>query len=285
MFTPASRTPTTRRDDPRYTRTFAEEAAAVEAVTRDQIQAFYSAFYGAGDATAAVVGDFDKSTLERELAEAFGDWKSPAKFVRIAEDYQPVGPRQEIVLTPDKANAVLVAGYGFAMRDDDPDYPAVTIGGYMLGGGFLNSRLAMRIRQKEGLSYGVRGGFGASPLDKNASFNASMIYNPQNVEKLATAFREEIERAAKEGFTAEELEPAKAGWLKSREVARSSDGALAGTLSSYLYYGRDLRFDAEREAMVRRLTPEQVNATMKKHLDFARMISVRAGDFKTPAKP
>jgi len=171
------------------------------------------------------------------------------------------------------------------MRDDDPEYPAVTIGGYMLGGGFLNSRLATRIRQKEGLSYGVRGGFGASALDRDASFNASMIYNPKNVQKLATAFREEIERAAREGFTAEELEPAKVGWLKSREVARSSDGALAGTLSNYLFLGRDLRFDAEREEIVRKLTLEQVNAVMTKHLDFGRMILVKAGDFEKAAQP
>ena len=74
------------------------------------------------------------------------------------------------------------------MRDDDPDYPAIAIGGYMLRGGFLNSRLATRIRQKEGLSYGVGGGFSASPLDNDASFSAQMFYTPQNVEKLGSAF-------------------------------------------------------------------------------------------------
>ena len=271
-------------DDPRYTRTFAEEAAAIEATTLEQLKEFYASFYGASDATAAVVGDFDPPVIETVLRESVGDWKSPSKFVRIGEDYQPVSAREEIIPTPDKANAVYLAGYGFAMRDDDPEYPAVTIGGYMLGGGFLNSRLATRIRQKEGLSYGVRGGFGASPLDRDASFNASMIYNPENVDKLRAAFREEIERAARDGFTAEELEAAKTGWLKSREVARASDAALAGSLSSYLFIGRDLHFDAQREAMVRALTREQVNATIKKHLDYARMISVKAGDFKKAAQ-
>jgi zinc protease len=161
----------------------------------------------------------------------------------------------------------------------------VTIGGYMLGGGFLNSRLATRIRQKEGISYGVQGGFSASPLDQYASFNASMIYNPQNVAKLETAFREEIERAARDGFTAEELAAARTGWLKAREVSRASDGALAGLLSEYLYIGRDFTFDAQREEAVRQLTPEHVNAVMKKYLDYGRMISVKAGDFGKKATP
>ncbi|MEA3213763.1 MAG: zinc protease [Chthoniobacter sp.] len=270
-------------DDPRYVRTFAESAAAIEATTLDQVKEFHAGFYGASDATVAVVGDFDQSAIEAVLRESFGDWKSPAKYERIARNYEPLGARAETIETPDKANAVYLAGFGLPMRDDDPEYPAITIGGYMIGGGFLNSRLATRIRQKEGLSYGVRGSFSASPLDKDASFSASMIYNPQNVEKLGTAFREEIERAARDGFTPEELESARAGWLKSRAVARASDGALAGTLSSYLHFGRDLSFDAQREEMVRQLTPEQVNATIKKYLDYARMISVKAGDFKKAA--
>jgi zinc protease len=279
LFARLSR-PHYRIEDPRYTRTFAEETAGLEALKVADLQEFHRAFYGASDATAAVVGDFDDGAVETVLREAFADWKSPSKFVRLGEDYQPADPRTETILTPDKANAVFVAGFGFPMRDDDPEYPAVNIGGYIMGGGFLNSRLATRIRQKEGLSYGVRGGFGASPLDRNASFNASMIYNPQNAEKLAAAFREEVERAAREGFTEEELAAAKTGWLKAQEVGRSTDGTLAGLLSSALYYRRDLRFDAEREEMVRKLTTEQVNAAMRKYLDYARMISVKAGDFR-----
>ena len=77
----------------------------------------------------------------------------------------------------------------------------------------------------------------------------------------------------------EELEAAKTGWLKSREVSRSNDGGLAGLLSAYLFYDRTLSFDAEREQTVRELTTAQVNATIKKYLDYSRMLRVKAGDF------
>jgi zinc protease len=271
-------------DDPRYTRTFAEQAAAVEAVTLDQVKQFHREFYGASNATAAIVGDFDPKTSVDVLRESFTDWKSPGPFVRIGEDYRDVTAREETVQIPDKANAVYIAGFGFAMRDDDPEYPAIAIGGHMIGGGFLNSRLATRIRQKEGLSYGVGGGFSASSLDHYATFSAHMIYAPENVQKLGQAFREEIERAARDGFTSDELEAAKTGWLKSREVSRSTDAGLAGLLSSYLFFNRDLTFDAEREQKVRELTPAQVSATIKKHLDYSRMILVKAGDFTKATK-
>lgn len=65
----------------------------------------------------------------------------------------------EMINTPDKANAMFFAGMNIKMKNDHPDYPALLLGNYMLGGGFLNSRLAVRIRQKEGISYGVGSSF------------------------------------------------------------------------------------------------------------------------------
>ena len=274
------------KDDLRYTMTFEEESAALKAMTVQDLQNFYKKFYGGTTgATGAIVGDFDQKVVEKAMRDAFGDWKSASKFERINNDYVAVPARTEAINTPDKSNAVYIAGYGFPMRNDDPDYPAITIGGYILGGGFLNSRLATRIRQKEGLSYTVRGNFSASPLDKNGGFSAFMIYNPENVDKLGAAFREEVERASKDGFTAEELDAARSGWLKSRKVNRTSDQGLAGMLSSNLYVGRTMAWEKQLDEHMTALTLPQLNAAMKKYLDYSKMIAVKAGDFAKLKKP
>jgi zinc protease len=271
------------KDDPRYTMTIEEEEAAVKSLKINDVKDFYKNFYGGNTASAgAVVGDFDPKEVEAAMKEAFGDWKSKARFERYGEDYTPLPTKSETVLTPDKSNAVYLAGFGFPMRNDDPEYPALIVGGQILGGGFLNSRLATRIRQKDGLSYTVRGSFSASPIYKDAGFSAYMIYNPTNLDKLETAFREEIERAANEGVTAEELEAAKSGWLKSRKVGRTGDAAVASTLQNNLYLGRDMMFDKKLEDNVQALTLAQVNAALKKYLDYSKMIIVKAGDFKNP---
>ena len=149
----------------------------------------------------------------------------------------------------------------------------------------MNSRLATRIRQKDGLSYTVRGNFGASPLDKNGSFSAFMIYNPENVGKLEKAFQEEIERATKDGFTAEELDAARSGWLKSRKVTRTSDTSLASMLQSNLYVGRTMAWEKQLDDKMSALTLAELNAAMKKYLDYSRMIAVKAGDFDKAKKP
>ena len=64
------------------------------------------------------------------------------------------------------------------LSDRDTDYPALVFGNYMLGGGFLNSRLATRIRVKEGLSYGVSSSVSAKSDEKDGQFRAFAIANP-----------------------------------------------------------------------------------------------------------
>jgi zinc protease len=149
------------------------------------VKTFYADFYGAGNSELAVVGDFDDKEVAKLAGELFGGWKSKTQFVRVAEVYKDVAPINQSIETPDKANAMFVAGMNLNLRDDDPDYPALVLGNYMLGGGFLNSRL----RQQEGLSYGVASGLNASALDESGRFTGNAVYAPQNAAKLEAAFK------------------------------------------------------------------------------------------------
>nr|WP_293842713.1 pitrilysin family protein [uncultured Arsenicibacter sp.] len=272
------------KSDVRYVMTFDEEADAIKAAKLDDVKKFYKEFYGAQNATFAAVGDFDETQIRKIVTDEFGTWKAAKPFSRIVSEYKSIPAGTQSLQTPDKANAMLVAGYNLQLRDDDPDYAALILGNYMLGGGFLNSRLAVRIRQKEGISYGVGSGLSASPLDKTGTFTTYAIYNPENAERLVKALREELEKVQKEGFTAEEIKAAKSGLLQSRQVSRAQDPTLAGTLNSYLYLNRTMAWDADFEKKMESLTPEQVNAAMKKYIDPAKLTIIQAGDFDKAAK-
>jgi zinc protease len=267
------------KGDVRYITTSEEDVADVNAATLEQSKQFYQDFYGASNGTLTVIGDFDNAEISKLAGELFGDWKSPKPFARVPSVYKDVAAVNQSFPTPDKANAFFVAGFNLKIRDDNPDYPALLLGNYMLGGGFLNSRLAARIRQKEGLSYGVGSGINISALDEYGRFTANAIYAPQNVEKLEAAFKEEIARMLKDGFTAEEVEAAKSGYLQSRQVSRAQDNELAGRLNNYLFLGRTLQFDADLDAKLRALTPEQIIAAMRRHIDPTKITIIKAGDF------
>jgi zinc protease len=268
------------KGDVRYVSTTEEDIADVQAATLEQAKQFYKDFYGASDATLTVIGDFDDKEIATLAQQLFGDWKSPRPFTRVPSVFKDVAPINQSFPTPDKANAFFLAGFNLSLRDDSPDYPALVIGNYILGGGFLNSRLAARIRQKEGLSYGVGSGITVSSLDQYGRFTANAIYAPQNVDKLEAAFKDEIARMLKEGFTAAEVEGAKTGWLQSRQVSRAQDNELAGRMNNYLFIGRTLQWDAQLEEKIRALTPDEINAAMRKYIDPTKITIIKAGDFK-----
>ncbi|MBA3634472.1 MAG: insulinase family protein [Acidobacteria bacterium] len=264
---------------PNYSGTIDEEIADVKAVTLDDAKKFYKDFYGASNGQLTIVGDFDEKEISALTKQLFADWKSPRPFTRIKQEYHAIAPINKSFETPDKANAFFIARLNVKIRDDNPDYAALALGNYMLGGGFLNSRLATRIRQKEGLSYGVGSSFNASSLDETGSFFANAIYAPENADKLEAAFRDEIRKATTEGFTAEEVEAAKSGYLQSRQLSRAQDRELAGRLNSYLYLDRTIAFDAAFEEQIKNLTPAQVNAAMKKYITPDSITIIKAGDF------
>jgi zinc protease len=165
------------------------------------------------------------------------------------------------------------------MRDDNPDYPAFSLGNFILGGGILNSRLATRIRQKEGISYGVGSSFGASSLDESGTFTGNAIYAPQNAERLEAAFKEELQKVLTEGFTADEVEQAKKGWLLNRQRNRGADTTIANALQGHLFLGRTMAWDEELDKRVAALTAADVNAAMKKYLTPDKISIFKAGDF------
>ncbi|MGH9366247.1 MAG: M16 family metallopeptidase, partial [Thermoanaerobaculia bacterium] len=215
--------------------------------------------------------------------QLFGGWKSPKAFTRVPNPYREVPTVNKSFEAPDKANAFFIAGQNLPVRDDDPDFPALVLGNYMLGGGFLNSRLAVRIRQKEGISYGVGSQLQASSLDKSGAFVAFAIYAPQNAAKIEAAVHEEIARVLKDGFEAKEIEEAKSGWLQGRQVTRAQDPALARALAGDLFLQRTLSFDAELEKKLQALTAGELAAALRKQIDPGKISIFKAGDFARAA--
>jgi zinc protease len=264
--------------------TLNEEIEAMKAVTLDDIKKFYKENYGASEATASIVGDFDKTTANAKLTKYFGAWKSPSKYARITDPYESIKPTDENINTPDKANAVFLAALPLQINDSHPDYAAMVIGNFMIGGGFLNSRLATRIRQKEGLSYGVGSWFRASSQDDSGEFGAYAIYAPENRDKLQKAFAEEINKVKTEGFTKEELDAARSGWLQSQMVNRAQDRALLGKLSNNMRLDRDMMWDKALEEKIMKLSVTEINQIMAKHLDTSKMVYVKTGDFEKAFK-
>ncbi len=267
------------KGDVRYVLTVDEQIEDVKSVKPEDVKNFYRDFYGASHAELAAVGDLDAESLQKQASSLFGNWPSKEHYARVVSNYRDVPAIDKTIETPDKSNAFFIAVQPVKMDDASPDYPALTLANYMLGGGFLNSRLATRIRVKDGLSYGVGSQLSVPIKEDEATFMTYAISAPQNTAKVEADFKDEVKRAADSGFTDKELAAAKSGWLQSRQVSRGQDNELTTRLASNARWDRTMEWEANIESKVSALKADDVNAALRKYIDLAKISIVKAGDF------
>ena len=267
------------KGDVRYVLSIDEEIEETKAAKLEDVKKFYSDFYGASNAELAVVGDFQPEALEKQAGDLFRGWTSKARYSRVITNYKDVAAVNHSFETPDKANSMFVAIQPLKIDDQNADYPALLLANYMLGGGFLNSRLATRIRVKDGLSYGVGSKLDVPTKEDGGAFITYAISAPQNTEKVEADFIDEMQRAAANGFTDNEVAAAKSGWMQSRQVSRGQDNELTTRLASQAHWGRTMQWESDLERKVAALNTADVNAAVRKYLDVNKISIFKAGDF------
>ncbi|WP_437206488.1 M16 family metallopeptidase [Planctomicrobium sp. SH664] len=268
-------------NDVRYVASPAEELERWKALQRDSVVRLYDNFLGGNYGEVVVIGDFETAEIQPLVEKIFSNWSAKEVFAHIPRTGNvAVRSNHEEIRTPDKENATLMAGSVFPMLDNNPDYPGLIIGNFVLGHSGLSSRLGDRVRQKEGLSYGVGSVVRSSALDQRTTFLMYAIFNPTNTTKVETAIQEEVALLLKEGITEEELQAAKKGYLEGQLIERNDDSYIASLLTSSLYLNRDLLFYSTRDQQIQQLTVAQVGETMRKWIDPSKIVTVVAGDFK-----
>jgi zinc protease len=258
--------------------------AEAKGVKVEQLRDFHAKFYGAQNGMLSVVGDFETAEVQKQLSSLFGSFQVAAKFERIPAPHQEVQPARLELATPDKANAFFGTCFAFPLSDTSPDYAALTMVDTLLGGGYRAGRVPRRLREKEGLSYGAGTYLAAPSFGDNGALCGYAIFAPQNVAKIETGFQEELEKAVASGFTAEELKSARVGLLERRARALADDAVVARMLRDQLELGRTMEFEQSLNDKLSALSLTDVNATLKKHVQPSKAVSVKAGDFKGEGK-
>ncbi|WP_250434281.1 M16 family metallopeptidase [Hanstruepera flava] len=270
---------------PLYNMTIDEEIEAIKAVTVDDLKAYHKEYFGISDNASVVsIGNIDEQELKTYFNTNFSDFRNSHNYEPILDVYTKNTAANESIITPDKKNAISFGMLAMEVSREDKDYAALQVAGEILGGGFLSSRIANRLRQQDGVSYGAGGAVNVdnNSKEKNSSAFVYAIYAPENAAKVQQGFKEEIARFIAEGITQEELETTVKGWVEAQSVSRAKDNELAGLIGSNLYYDRDMTFQKNIEEQVKNLTVDDVNAAIKKYFkNYEEWTVVNAGDFES----
>ena len=268
-------------DDIRATLPVEQQIEQQKSVTLEDVVKLYEQQIGNQSGELVAVGDFDIEEITPLIQDSVKTLTSNVSYQRIGNTpFLDVKGAHETIVTPDKKNAFYISAHQIPVGRLHPDYPALVVGNHILGGGALSSRLADRVRQQEGLSYTVGSMYRTYTKEGHGRIMIYAISNPANSDKVVSVINEEIEKLIKDGVTQDEVTKAVDSRLQSSAVSRSTDSGIAGILGSLLAADRDIQSTKDLEDQMKALTPEQVNAAIRKYINPEKLIIVTAGDFK-----
>ena len=259
------------RSSPFYEPPASERVASIEAMTVEDVRRFYRAHYGPRHLVLVIVGDVVAAEIAERIRQQFGDWSPEptedprAVWAQMPRASLPEAPLREVVYMPDKANVDIVLGHAGRLRRTDPDYVAAIIGNAALGYSTLSSRLGVRVRDQEGLTYGIISRF-FEPSFLDGPWAVSVTVNPANVERALASTMEVLTRYVAEGITVQELEDEKSAFVGSFLVGLGTNGGIAAQLLLAEVFGFGPAYLDHLPEQVRALTRDEVNAAIRNYL-------------------
>jgi zinc protease len=250
-------------------------------VKLEDVKRYYTNFYGANNSVSSFVGQLDKTQVTTFLQNSFGKWNSQNEYKEIAPIYFESKKTLEVINTPDKTNAMMLAGINLNISRKNPDYPAVLMANELLGGGaFMASRIPQRLREKEGLSYGAGSFMNVEYKYNTGNWGLYAMFNPLYKGKLDSALHQELDKAIQTGFTQDELSKSVNSLLEQDKASLGSNENLAGIIRSFLQNDRDLNQYTEFGDKIKALKLDAVNGALRKYFDKSKLVTVYGGDFE-----
>jgi len=250
---------------------------SLDAITRQDIVDFHKTYYVPGNGIMAVAGDIDRKELHALLDRFFSGWKGR----EVAARPLPVlkkgdGPRV-IKIQRDITQANVILGH-LGISREDPDYYAVSVMNYILGGGGFASRLMDNIRDNKGLSYDVHSFFSTNKF--GGFFEAGLQTKNGSANAAIGEILKEMERIRTEPVSDKELNDAKSYLTGSFPLRIDSNSKIAGFLVAVEYYRLGLDYVDKYKTFIDAVTKDDVLRVAKKYLDPKDYVLVVVGNLE-----
>lgn len=260
-----------------------EFLAAVDKATLDEVKAFHAQYYGPAAMRLVVVGDVEPEAVQAELGRVFAGWTGGSAQPRPARAGAVDAPREQDVFMADKTNVTIIWGQATQLRYGEPDSIALRLGTAALGSGFTG-RLMANVRDKEGLTYGI-GSYISADTFVDGDWRIEGNFSPELLEKGLASTKRQLTEWHANGITPAELAGNKGKFVGSFKLGLSTTGGMATTVLNTLNRDLPLTFIDNFSATINSLTVDQVNGAIKKHLDPAKMVLVKAGTIPGTVQP
>jgi zinc protease len=264
-----------------YGRLVEGSAESIDSITRNDIIDFYKEHYLPGNAVIAVVGDITFRELNDLIKRHLGEWKSKSISRKAEVKSQAQEKKKEhriVLIDKDITQANILLGHHGISRDN-PDYYAVSVMNYILGGGGFASRLMKSVRDDMGLAYSIHSLFSANK--ETGRFEVEVQTKNESAATVVREILKQIKHIKTECVTEDELGDAKSYLTGSFPRRLETSRKIADFLAVSQFYNLGDDYIEKYPEHINKVTKEDVLRVAKKYLDDENYILVVVGNQKT----
>lgn len=247
----------------------------VGAITKDDLIAFHEKYFFPNNIILGVHGDFERETLLAKLNELFGDWEPRKEPIPDPPDVEKSFAPSTHLARKDVPQTAIRLGH-LGVKKEDPDYFALQVMNFILGGSGFTSRMMREIRSNRGLAYSVGSFFtGGQEL---GVFGAVCQTKAESTLETLAAMKELIGEIREAPVSEEELRTARESILNSFVFQYESIAQIVNQQVSLEYEGLPPDWLETYKESISKVTAEDVQRVAREHLHPEALITVLVGN-------
>lgn len=250
--------------------------ASVKGLQQKSLREFFKRYYRPNRTILSVVGDISHEEMTLALAQAFRAWEKgePSGGPLVPSTH---GPAQAIRVNKELTQANIILGHQGVGREN-PDYYAVQVMNYILGGGDFSSRTMNSIRNEKGLAYSVYSHFSAER--QRGEFQLVMQTKNETAQEAIRIANQEIRRMREQPVSEQELGDAKDFLTGSFPLRLDTNRKVARFLAQVEYFQLGLDYPDRYPDLIRKVTRADIERAAKMYLKPDELITVVVGNLE-----
>lgn len=266
-----------------YGRVIEGTPGTLDAISRADVVGFYGRYYRPDNTVIAVVGDLTAAEARRMMEHYFGTWSVravPSSAGAVEQVPQPTAKR--VVINRDVTQASIVFGHAGIARNN-PDYYAVQVMNYILGGGGFASRLMQVVRDEMGLAYSIYSSFSAQ--QETGSFSVEVQTKNVSASTVVKEIEGQIQKIRTKPVLDAELRDAKAYLTGSFPRRLETSKKIVDLIIGAEFFGLGADYVQKYPSYIKQVSKEDVLRVAQKylHADHAALVIVgKEAEMKLP---
>ena len=250
----------------------------IDALSTDDLKAFYKKYFVNKNGQIAMVGAIDKKQA-MEIAERISKALSSldrgnGEKAAVIPEVKPLTEAKTVRIPYPSSQAHVYIGQPGNKRGDK-DYFSLYLGNHELGGSGFTSRLMKEIRVKRGLSYSVYSYF--IPMREFGPFMLGLQTKLSQTDEAIKVARDVLETFQKEGPSEENLKASKLNISGGFPLRTASNSDILGYIDMIGMYGLPLDYLDTFTQTVNNTTREQVIEAFQRRVDLDKLLTIIVG--------